>query len=628
VCCYGKAGKIKKNAQTCELDGGTWTREGTTLDMLGVCDRQGGACVCGTNAEQCLEVPNATVCFEFGCGIDAFQGVGTTCSCSSCDPTQSLIKSAGSCCVPHKYERDVYTCELVGTAAECELMRGAFNKDGRCDDDTCRDVKGACCTKGDANCVECDETTSYECAERKGKWGGMTSLCSDEYACDKNHVGACCRVGHACSVTSAKECHREGGKFQGFKVKCHDDGCCKDCAPCLADAPACSETRACANPHATCVREYGKCMVLAKHLATKYTDTWVPKDDDDDDDDVQPLLITVAAGARKRQTEPAPAPATLAPAPDTTTPVTPAPTSDDDDDDDVNVGPLSCGDESTVGMPCLASPILGKCRIGTCERPPFNGTLNADCRSVCRSIREYDCGCKCEGEWKKTCGVVMGRVLLDVDNKRLIRDAGNKGVIGATVQISRRHDDGRYKPVSRQTTASGGHYAFSSLEPGKYEVHIHLPGCLTTRNTDERRRFVEVECLENAERKMLVATSAKLEKVGKATHLAENIDFLVFEDCKQAIVDNDSDGDDDDTAGKRGTSDGEQSDDRTSRPHRGANSDATTGDDDGDDGGSRRLSRGGIVVLVVLGFILLCVCLIVCIGRTSRGSKPNARTNR
>jgi hypothetical protein len=239
----------------------------------------------------------------------------------------------------------------------------------------------------------------------------------------------------------------------------------------------------------------------------------------------------------KRVSGPPPAPPPPSPSP------APEPTSEESSHTKLvsNVGPLSCGDKSTIGLPCLASPVLGKCRIGTCTAPPANSSFSPTCASVCWQIVEYECGCQCAGAWLKTCASINGRVIHDRDNDHKYNNSIDGLLGGATVRIAIAKDR-KWHFVSQQTTSNKGHYAFNGLEPGKYLVSARFPGCFTSENS---RRIVQVECLEMGNNSLRAhshgllighvhSLSVNLERREKATHLAENVDLFAVEDCEHS----------------------------------------------------------------------------------------------
>lgn len=527
VCCDGRGSFPVNSKAECDLKGGRYAGDGTNIYMPGVCDHTGGACLCdphkrtehgdhsdehssskshgrkrgapwnnnGNDDVQCLEVPNATVCEAFGCGNTAFQGVGTRCN-EWAPPTPPPAVTHGACCLPRAFDMDTHICEIANNHSSCSFFGGLWNGAGsKCGDDTCAAIKGRCCLRGaqrnETRCV--DGWTSASCKEKDGHWGGPDSLCSDEFACDPKHSGACCRKGCSCSVLTPKVCHHVGGSFKGFESSCQDDNnaVCKICTPCEVEAPSCSEAKPCENRDATCVREYGKCMILATPIRSSYNYT----------------------------------------------------IGDDGHGSADNFGPLSCGSKHTIGAPCLAKPLLGKCRIGVCSEPPKGSTLSESCESVCWHIKDYDCGCKCDGAWLRTCASISGRVIDDKDKNYKYNHTVDGLVTGAAVRAYRWHDD-RWHFVAQQTTSSKGHYAFINLEPGRYEVLVKLPGCFTSETT---KRRVEVECLEQSSDgfraakhsrsiEHVSAYSANLEVRERATHLADHVDFYAREDCDTATV--------------------------------------------------------------------------------------------
>ena len=523
-------------------------------------------CICG-KGEDCIDAPSAEVCLSLG--GDSFRGSLTT--CASIRDLPPVKKTDGACCIPRKYDQDIYLCEMVPTKTECDIQAGVWNgARSKCTDEICSAIVGRCCIRRhsykqgeNSNSGECkDSMTAMQCKQEcnygnendECHWGGPESLCSDEFACDPAHHGACCRDNQPCSLLTVKSCHHTKGSFQGFDSKCQDlhNGVCKVCRPCTVKAPECSETQKCENKGAVCVREYGKCMVIAKPIDSLHTSSTMPP---------------ATTAPIKRSVEDAPRVDAIV----VVAKQQPAPF----------IGQLSCGDESTIGLPCLAKPLFGKCRIGVCTAPPQGTTLSKSCKSVCRDIKDYECGCDCRDSWKKKCGVITGRVSEEKkiekhtdstssssssssdktddlsssssDEVEVYDNNNGKGVAGATVKLFRRNNQGHdrndsdfdgdeYELVAQQTTGYDGHYSFSGLAPGEYDVHVKGSGCLTLKR-DHSKRAIEVECLEGAQFEK-TSKHAKptykhntggvtTERVAKASHLADRVDFSLVDDCHE-----------------------------------------------------------------------------------------------
>ena len=255
-----------------------------------------------------------------------------------------------------------------------------------------------------------------------------------------------------------------------------------------------------------------------------------------------------------------------------------------------NLGPLTCGDKSTIGLPCLAKPVLGKCRIGICMAKPEGSTFSEKCETVCRYIKDYDCGCECDGAWLKTCGSINGRVVNDKDKNHKYNASVDGLLGGVIVKLTSRSSEGGNSFVAQQTTSSNGHYAFIGLAPGSYRISAKFPGCFTSSDS----HVIELECLEQSSNALraeahgvvlktghISAYSAKLEQRSKATHLADNVDIFATEDCDAAS----------DAADK---SDDVFSDDFS--------------DFDGDGDGSSTW------VVIVIVAVTVCICGCVCFG--------------
>jgi hypothetical protein len=481
VCCaeHEFGGILVNGKAECDLRNGHYAGDGSTLDMPGICSG-GGACVCGS---KCIDVPDAATCERIH--GDSFRGVGT-----SCDDPIVVVEGEGSCCVPSSFHNDESLCTIQPTEARCEFLGGVWGgADSECERDTCKTITGACCTTDECH----DGLTLEECRISSGHWGGAESLCSDEYSCKPQDKGACCRDAHDCSLVSVTACHRVGGRFQGFNSTCSDQ-ICKHCTPCEANAPECSDALPCANPLATCVKEFGKCMIIAAPIASQR------------DTNLSDFESADEPAKRKR-------------AADTTN----------------YAGPLLCSaDTSTLGLPCIAKPLLGKCRVGVCVPPPPESLLDpAQCGSVCRNIHEYPCGCACEGDWLKKCASIHGSVV----------DQNGDGVLNALIELFLFDNEGGFDFVSEQhTTSEGGQYAFTDLAPGKYKVRVQLPSCYL-HATGVNHRIVILTCTESAHiphrvqsvyNRVAAAHSFQLEHRENGVHLAEHIDFATTKDCTEA----------------------------------------------------------------------------------------------
>lgn len=545
VCCCeadGFAGKMVANKAECDLFEGHYAGDGSRLTMPGVCDSRAGACICG---QQCLEVPSAQKCHELH--GESFRGVGTRCNEGPLTPPDES-DDEGACCIAQSFHNDRPRCTLQQSRKHCQFLGGVWSGSGsECRDDTCQEIRGACCTVGPNHEAVCrDGVTVQECRECHGHWSGAESQCSDEYTCQATHQGACCRDGHDCSMSTATACRRVGGHFQGFESTCQSNHgqICKRCAPCELEAPSCDEQTECENPDAVCVREYGKCMVLATPIPSVYNYTAPPEEESSDTDsssssqDAPPTEPPVRKrggphGHHHHQSDSESDHHGHGHGhhdhngPDTATP-------------DNYLGPLKCSDDdSTLGLPCLVSPFRGKCRIGTC-RPPLNNSTT--CKSVCRDIHEYPCGCECDGAWMRKCAAVSGRIINDTNHNGEF-DSGDGGVVHAHVHLYKSDGAGGYDFVTEQYSGpSGGHFAFTSLEPGDYKVRVTLPGCQAF-DPDVNHRFVTVSCLESAEAAQRIHSkynakaaphSFVVEHRENGVHLATGVDFFTVYDCDEA----------------------------------------------------------------------------------------------
>lgn len=600
VCCCdedGFGGKMVEGKPECDLLEGHYAGDGSRLEMPGVCDSRGGACICG---QQCIEVPSAQKCKELQ--GQSFRGVGSRCTDENIQPPLES-DDEGACCVAQSFHNDRPRCELQPSRKHCQFVGGVWSGSGSvCRDDTCQEIRGACCTTGQNHETVCrDQVTVHECRECHGHWGGAESLCSDEYTCAATHQGACCREGCDCTMTTSTACRRVGGNFQGFESTCQSNHgqICKRCAPCEFEAPSCDEQTECENPHAVCVREYGKCMVLATPIPTFYNYTAPPEEESDDEDTPtsdDPGLGRKRGGAHghggghgqhggghghghsHHDSD----------GPETATPPN-------------YLGPLLCSeDDSTLGLPCLVSPFRGKCRIGTCS-PPLNNSVS--CKSVCRDIHEYPCGCECDGAWMRKCAAISGRVINDTNHNGEF-DSGDGGVTHAHVHLYKSDGSGGYDFVTEQYSGpSGGHFALTSLEPGTYKVRVTLPGCQAFES-ETNHRFVSVSCLESAEAALRTHSkynakaaphSFVVEHRENGEHLANGIDFFTVYNCLEA----DEQRDEINSEGDLGTAPlTPNTDEETSAPTDASSPSSSDG-----------LSTGAIVGIVIGSIALLALCL-------------------
>ncbi len=509
-CCEDSFGGIPVNNEAeCKLRGGDYQGDGSRIGQLGVCDESGGACYCG---DECFEVPTASMC---AAGND-FRGVGTKCKRNPpTDDDDDDASNEGPCCLPHATHDDSSLCR-IHSHQKCLFLGGKYGGDGeKCGDHTCAKVRGSCCVRKAGvhptvlgnSAYECtDNLTREECRECLGHWGGPESLCSDEHACAPAHTGTCCRRGEECSVVTSASCIRSGGSFNGYNTTC-EEHTCKACVMCLVDGPPCNELLPCANPGAVCSRKYGKCVVLTTPIESEYDYTLPPTSAPETDHVTAPLLPSSTAA-----------------------PTTVATTADPHGDTLDYIGPLSCGDNSTIGLPCIAKPVRGKCRVGRCVAPPEGSGLSEQCGAVCMNIQEYECGCDCADSWRSRCASLSGRVILD--------NEADCGVAQMVVELFIRDEHHGYTYVAEHKTDEGGRYVFTGLQPGKYKVRVTLDGCYV--HTDGiNHRIVELTCLgkENIPLSLSAAPlrlSAQLEHQEKGVHLVEHVNFFVEEDCDAA----------------------------------------------------------------------------------------------
>lgn len=560
VCCFGgRAGRLVDNRQTCEhLPNGVYAGDGTRDWMENVCDTTSGACWCPSKNE-CVLSASADACRLFSNGRGTFQGVGTDCvhgvAVEESEPSGEDLGEGedGACCYSDPGNGSWKTCDVMSSGT-CAFKSGVWHgASTECSAELCSDLRGSCCVDSDddapvasgygaqastATSKDCyDHLTFADCTiEKEGRWNGPHSLCSDEHACDASQHGACCREGHACSRVSAHTCKLDHGFFQGSGTTCQDlgHGICKVCQPCIIDAPPCSESTPCENPALTCVREYGKCMAWATPIETEY-DYWLTTASDATTT-IEAAATTTAAAATTTTASTSETTTTTTTVADATTEADPsdqmrkrAYTPDEPEDDSVAInglwaGPLTCGDKSTLGMPCMASPLLGKCRIGVCSPPPEDNTLYGQCESVCRHIKQFPCGCECGETGQNKCASVGGVIAGDASDNHA--DEASTGVGGAVVTLANAADG---SVVATQHTSAGGHYVFAELNPGQYVIQVALYGCYAHAG-DSNYRFVELQCLHNT------ANALRAMHQGGAVAVHHNHQSLALEENARSSV--------------------------------------------------------------------------------------------
>lgn len=541
VCCHeGPGGQrmVNNEAECCLYPNGQYQGNGTRLGQPGMCDEGSGACHCG---DQCFNVPSAAICKD-NHPDNVFGGVGSKCN----DPPTPPGDNKGSCCLRTSVHSSDKICK-VRSEAKCLWLGGVFGGEGsECGEATCEIARGSCCSrKPDAHpsdrspsAYTCqDHQTHEQCLACGGSWGGDSSLCSDEYSCPNRHKGPCCRAGFECAMMTSTACKREEGFFKGFNATCESEGICRDCSACKMQGPPCNDMLPCTAPNAVCMRQFGYCAIMTTRLPTEIDHTLPPVSEE------APLQPTTDETTTTATTTTTAAPATT----------TAAPSTHD------YVGPLSCGDNSTIGMPCIGDRVNGKCRIGVCVAPPVDSGIDASCGAICRNIREYPCGCECENAWRSSCASLTGRVILEGE--------GDAGVPHATVELLRRDTHGGYTFVSQKTTDESGRYAFTSIRAGKYKVRVHVTDCYVLSD-ESNHRIVELTCLENEEvplslRSAPLSLTAQLEHRENGVRIAEHINFYAHEDCDAAAI-VDEHNDDDDTSDV-GNAPGDDDDDSRGR---------------------------------------------------------------
>lgn len=209
ACCGIDGSCIDIGSSGCDESSGLFNFQGpgtscatTVCQPMGACCGDDGTCTDGTPGS----------CDEAS-GLFFFQGIGTTCMSLSCPDT-------GACCNVDG------TCTDVAQA-NCDEASGFFNFQGNasaCVSTNCP-VTGACCLGS-----TCFETDSASCTGAGGSFAGDGTICLGLDSCD---AGVCCLVdlntaGTAglCVETTRVECaFTQGGLFDDSITSCASASC-------------------------------------------------------------------------------------------------------------------------------------------------------------------------------------------------------------------------------------------------------------------------------------------------------------------------------------------------------------------------------------------------------------------
>jgi hypothetical protein len=163
------------------------------------------------------------------------------------------------------------------------------------------------------------------------------------------------------------------------------------------------------------------------------------------------------------------------------------------------------------------------------------------------------------------CGTIHGLVQQhssdhhrDSDDDHNDNNNKHKPIFGQTVELYRRaaqhtdDDDGgggggdtrksnkqkkpkagvRFEFVAHQASGVGGHYAFTALRPGVYDVRLLLTECWHAAPHEKSERIVTVECREESQRSKYLLDSTLIEHRDRnEAHLADSINFSLVHQC-------------------------------------------------------------------------------------------------
>lgn len=250
ACCGIDGSCTDVNSSGCDESGGLFIYQGdgtscstTFCQPMGACCGVDGTCTDGTPSS----------CDEAS-GLFFFQGVGTTCMSLSCPDT-------GACCNVDG------TCTDVAQA-DCDVASGFFSFNGvnsECVNTVC-DVTGACCLG--ASCFQAD---AAGCAQ-VGSYAGDGTICLGIDSCD---IGRCCLVetdmagtSGLCLDTTRVECAFEtGGMFDDTISSCGLAACPVRGACCTSNG--CKELTSfdCANSNGTYIGDGELCTAGTCQLA-------------------------------------------------------------------------------------------------------------------------------------------------------------------------------------------------------------------------------------------------------------------------------------------------------------------------------------------------------------------------
>ncbi len=193
ACCIGGTCEDNMPEETCGLQGGTYTVDGTlcTSDLC----LQGACCLPN---ETCDDTLTRQSC-EAADGL--YLGEGSVCAGTDC--------RRGSCCTP------VGVCTDPVVPSLCDVPED-FNP-GSCAHFPCVG-RGACCLP-DGSCAI---LTRKACVSQLGTYDGDATICDPEDLC---LTGACCLLNGNCASKTRQRCERGAGTYVGPDVPCEAETC-------------------------------------------------------------------------------------------------------------------------------------------------------------------------------------------------------------------------------------------------------------------------------------------------------------------------------------------------------------------------------------------------------------------
>lgn len=211
ACCIDGDFCIHTGSDTCSDLGGTFTPGGRCGSEELACDPpQTGACCAGSPGYGCTQEE------EGDCDAlpGLFLGIGVPCEADPCPP-----EPTGACC----FTED--PCLDDTTPTSCSGAGGTFQGAGTtCAESECDPDLGACCFPNGF----CDLETEVDCENNGGTFAGLNTTCNLT-TCP---AGACCLPNGTCVLATSGGCDTQSGFFQGAGTTCEGRSClgccCKD----------------------------------------------------------------------------------------------------------------------------------------------------------------------------------------------------------------------------------------------------------------------------------------------------------------------------------------------------------------------------------------------------------------